>query len=417
MNLFGVWVGLVLAVIVFKIMNRWSNSKPGDRSENAVGAIHPETLPSKFKTPVRDMWTGKDLLRAISEAGRQLTNLEKKFGPDHETVAEGLWKLGALYCTSQNYLQEEAVLRRCLAVYEGKCGHNHVKTGHCLYRLGICLARQAKNIEAENLFFRAMAVFEKAKVDKVIGAVEQRLAELYREQNELGKSAYYQTRALDHLRTAFGDRHPNVARAICGQGDQAMAEKNYIEAEKYFLNALVVFESHENSFPLDTIGIMAQLTKIALVNNNLELAEKRQKQGLQLMEIHCPETNREYLAARLRLSVIYKLQNRLPLSLETALAINRTLEKHPSLEGSVPAIRLYEQLSFLLSETGRWAEAAEFAARLIAGLEAQMGADHEILVEPLRRQALIMHQLGNLEEAERLERRAGLIQERAGKKN
>ena len=83
---------------------------------------------------------------------------EKKFGPNHPTVAMTLTNLALLYARQGRYAEAEPFYKRSLAIDEAALGPNHPSVATTLNNLALLYARQGRYAEAEPLYRRSLVI-------------------------------------------------------------------------------------------------------------------------------------------------------------------------------------------------------------------------------------------------------------------
>lgn len=193
--------------------------------------------------------------------------MRKREGPDHPDVGVVLSTLANLYRELGRYAEAEPLYWRALAIDERALGPDHPNVGTRLNNLANLYQDQGRYGEAEPLFKRALAIGEKMlgpdhpEVSKRYG----NLAVLYEVQGRYAEAEPLYKRALAIDEKTFGPDHPDVARDLNNVADLYRDQARYTEAEPLYKRSLAISEKTlgpNHGMVATTLSNLAELYRV-----------------------------------------------------------------------------------------------------------------------------------------------------------
>jgi len=328
---------------------------------------------------------------------RSLDLREEALGPDDEETIESLnnvgvalWTLGA---QDEALALHEDALRRC----ERALGQAHRRTAETLNALAVKLAsRPADVARSRELYERALAAAEAAlgSDSEVVAKLSVNVGVALMDAGEMDRADLLVERGVALHEQHFGPNSRWTSYALIAQANFAWLQGRHADARGAFERALVIRVDElgpDHPETLDAaVGLQATLAELA----DEDPSARDEAMGLYL-PIASLQGGRDgpFPASALPSPVVAAEQLR--------AFVGRLRQRTPPNPADLQAIARADEL-------GRAADAAHLAGDLttatalldaqIGVIEAARGASHPMLVEPLRRLAVV-HRVGGTESA------------------
>ena len=175
---------------------------------------------------VKEMFKRQRYHEAVPFAQKAIQMSEEEFGSEHPTTAAFIFNLAKLYQKQSQYKNAEPLYKRALAIRENSLGNGHAEVAASYNSLGQLYDAQGQLADAEHFYSLALDVMTVALADDphVINAMS-RVAATYRaqayhnrarllhEQENYGDAENLFGAAMVIMRSTFGEKHAEVARA------------------------------------------------------------------------------------------------------------------------------------------------------------------------------------------------------------
>ncbi|CAN0189158.1 unnamed protein product [Scytosiphon promiscuus] len=254
----------------------------------ALDAMDPSSdkLPKALRRAARFHWRREDRLEAYTKQYQLRLIEESAVETDSLAVAKILHILGMCVYKGGRKAEAEDLYRRALAIFEDRLGPSDLEVAHTSYELGRCFYAVGRTDEAE-LHLRKALEIERAKLG------EHHL-DVASTQYHLGVCLYIAGRreeAEESLRPALAiwEEHPegdslNVAHALHSLGLCALKTGRTEEAEDLLRQALVVREDLGPDVAKDVASTLHYLGACASETGRTEEAEKLYREALVIRE-------------------------------------------------------------------------------------------------------------------------------------
>ena len=211
---------------------------------------------------------------------------ERRFGPNHPTVATYLNNLAALLRSTNRLTEAEPLMRRVVEIFKTSLGTDHPNVAAALNNLAQLLQATNRLTEAEPLMKRALAIDELSfGPDHPDVATDlNNLASLLLATNRLTEAEPLMKRALTIDEQSFGPEHPDVAIDLNNLAQLLKATNRATEAEPLMRRVVEIFET---SLGADHPNVATALNNLALLleaTNRLTEAEPLMKKALAIDE-------------------------------------------------------------------------------------------------------------------------------------
>ena len=206
---------------------------------------------------------------------------EKKFGPNHPTVAMTLTNLALLYARQGRYAEAEPLYKRSLAIDEAALGPNHPSIATTLNNLALLYARQGRYAEAEPLYRRSL-VIDRATLGPnhpSVATTLNNLAGLYETQGRYTEAEPLYQRSLAIDDAALGPKHPSIATTLNNLAGLYTTQGRYAVAEPLYKRSLAITEAALGPEHPSVSKILNNLARLALSQGKWAQAMKRWKRA------------------------------------------------------------------------------------------------------------------------------------------
>lgn len=285
--------------VVAEVEGEGAVSRPYDA---ALAAMDPSSakLSKALRRAARFHWRRKDRLEAYTKQYQLQLLEESRVDGDGLAVAKVLHILGMCVYKGGRKEEAEEMYLRALAIFEAKLGVDHLEVAHTLYELGRCYYAAGRTAEAEEHLRRALEI----EVEKLGPHHLDVASTLY----HLGVCLYRAGRreeAKGSLRPALAiwKEHPggdrlNVAHALHSLGLCALKTGETEEAEGLLRQSLGIREEEPSANAADVASSLHYLGACASKAGRAEDAEKLYRQALAIREEKL-EANHQDLACTL----------------------------------------------------------------------------------------------------------------------
>ncbi len=274
---------------------------------------------------------------------------------------------------SGNLSQAEKTAERMQTLVAGPLSAHTLAIANAATAMGLIRQKQRRSAEAEELFQRALKMFEKAlgPDNPEVAASLADLSGLYTEQGRFRDAEPLQKRAVAIEEKAFSPNHPSVAGALSGLAVTYQRQGRYAEAELLHRRALEIVEKSVGKTHLAMAALLNNLADLYSMLGRYDEAESLWKQARDVYE--------------------------------AALG-----SQHPAV--CVPL----QNLAVLYARMNREADAEKMQRRILAVQEHAGAGNHVLLLACLRQLAETCRRQARYDEAEQLLERARRIAEKAG---
>jgi tetratricopeptide (TPR) repeat protein/CHAT domain-containing protein len=359
--------------VLYRIQGRFAEAEPLLKRaytirEKILGPKHPDVAYSLNQLAVLYDNLGRNT-EAEALYKRALVIEEEALGSDHPSVATTLNNLGQLYTAKQNYAAAEPVLKRALAIGEKVFGSDRPGVDGSLYALAYLYAQQDRYSEAETLYRRAIAIGQEAfgPENPLVGRSLNALTLIYDEQGRYADAEPLYRQVLAIAEKSFGPNHINVAVVLSNLARLYIHQARYTDAEPLYQRALAVSEKALGTNHPIVLSIRSALAKLYQSLGRYEQAESLKKNDANIHEIDARSSDNG---------------------------------------GRSDELSAAEDEIIRLNKQGKYAEATEVAARVLALFERKFGSSHPKIAKPLMNLAHAYSNQKRIADAEALYRRA-----------
>jgi len=161
----------------------------------------------------------RDCEKAESILYMALAVYEKTNGPDSEEVASILTQLVRVYKTSFSHAKVRSVLTRKLCIIQNLFGEEHPRIATILNQLGETCEAQADYIVAEQLYKRAISLFDRTQQETPeLVCCLRNLSALYLRADKLRKARAMTKTNLELCEKLYGMHHHQTAMVRANYG-------------------------------------------------------------------------------------------------------------------------------------------------------------------------------------------------------
>jgi formylglycine-generating enzyme required for sulfatase activity/CHAT domain-containing protein/Tfp pilus assembly protein PilF len=185
-----------------------------------------------------------DYPAAQLEAKKFAEAVKDQFGTSHPNYAQALNNLGNIYSSQGKYNDAEQMYQRALAIYEKAVGTNDPRLGQTLNNLAVLYRRKGDYVHAEQLYRRALAIREKSLGPDHLEVAQtlNNLAFLLNVQRKYAEAADLGQRALSIREKVLGVNAPDVAQTLDNLGQAYQGQGNFSQAEQLYMRSLAIRE-------------------------------------------------------------------------------------------------------------------------------------------------------------------------------
>lgn len=312
--------------------------------------------------------------QALQLYQRSLAIREKILGPEHSDTATSLHDLGAIYAILGQYDTSLQLYQRALAIFEKTRGPEHANTAASLLNLAVLYKTLGQYDRALPLYQRSLAIIEKTFGPEHAETANSlsHLAELYRILGQYDHALPLRQRSLAIREKVLGPEHVDTAYSLTGLADLYRIFGQYDQALPLYQRALAI---REKAFGREHFLTATSLNNLATLYQTLgqyDRALPLYQQALRAASVAgVPDTLRTvqggmagFYAKQGQANAGIFFYKQAVNTMQRIRAQSRGLDKglQKSLVGKNE--ELYKQLSALLIDTGRLAEAQQVMAML-----------------------------------------------------
>jgi tetratricopeptide (TPR) repeat protein len=200
--------------------------------------------------------------------------------------------LGALYNDQGRYDQAEQLYKRALAIFEKVLGPDHHRVTEPLGNLATLYLEQARYAEAEPILKRALAVREKGLGPEHpdLATALHNLGSFYSDRFRFAEAEMLLQRALTIREKAFNADHPEVAATLNNLAEIHRQQGALADAEPLQRRALKITESALGQNHPDVAQSLNNLGLIHFAQGNFKDAESDFRRAIEVDErVHGPD--------------------------------------------------------------------------------------------------------------------------------
>lgn len=202
--------------------------------------------------------------------------------PDSLAVADAQDHLGRILRHQGRYAESEFYQRKVLAARQKLLPKGHSGIAGALIDLGK-VVQLTKGQEAKAIFSEALAIEKKSGNKEGQNYASASLASCLMQLNEVPEARKLYQAYLDE--TSPTSRPDLYGSLLINIGGCYLAEKKYVEAAKYFNQALKMFEDNGNQFT--KLGfLLRQLSKISVLQGHFGLASEQLERAMTYTRAH-----------------------------------------------------------------------------------------------------------------------------------
>lgn len=242
-----------------------------------------------------------------------LESREAALGRNHVDVAIVLWNLSELMLKTARFDEAEATHREILAIRRNIYPNGHPDIARSLGQVGAAVQRQGRFEEAGELYEQAVAAWDDrfGRANPNLGEILTNLAALRYRLGDLEGAVAGQTEALSIWNAVWGEQDDNlVAAGLNNLGVMHRELGNYVEADRYFNEALAMRRRlHGDGHA--TVGMsLANLGRLRMLEGRLEAAEPYALEALEICTEQLPEGHPALLAAQMAAGAVLSERGR-----------------------------------------------------------------------------------------------------------
>jgi tetratricopeptide (TPR) repeat protein len=318
-------------------------------------------------------------------------------------------ELGRLAFYEARYTASEGYYRSALAE---AARLTELHTAQTLGDLGVVVRTAYRYAEAEKLLQRAVEIYVRhaAQYPGDLFVASANLAETYRMQGKIGPAEAILQASQTAVENRFGRNHPIVANFLNVQGSLHQQKGDLCGAEGSFKDALVILGENPD-YAASRATVLSNLALLYLGERKIKAAEENMELALQLFRKALGEDHPEIATAYGNLGAIRLAQGRLN---EAAGLFTRCLQmrelhfgkNHPEVANALI------NLANLDAKRGNSALARLQLMRALKIRSLSFGFDSPMVADVLIHMAILETSAEKYTEAERLVRKAELIQQK-----
>jgi len=384
-----------------------------------------------------------------------LTLRERVFGKESAEVANTLDALAVTYYGQGKLEEAERIGREALAMQRNVHGNNHTNVATSWNNLGITLTIAGKFTDALKAYQEALTIRTNLLGSErpEIAVTFNCMAQAFFGQGKLSEAEAAQRRALQLQRKVLPNPHPDLALSLNNLANVLQVQGKLDQAEPYYRDTLamqkvllgenhpdlattynnygVLLErmglwseseaAHSNALTIRTNSYRGDHLHVAYTLNNLaslrastgkyKEAEDLYEQSLAMRRRLLGDDNPDVAASISNLGRVLRYEGRLAeAETKQCEALERRRQIVPAGEHSSIAVSLNE-LGLVKRAQGRKAEAAEFLRKAFDLRTKLLRGDDSTLAESAENLAMVLCDLGEFDEAEKLARQSLAIRE------
>jgi tetratricopeptide (TPR) repeat protein len=297
---------------------------------------------------------------------------------------------------------------------KARFGVNHANYGVALNNLAMVFEAQGKYADAEELFKRALAIYEKARgaSQPIVANTLNNLAAVYDEQGKYADAEGLYKRTLAIREKTLGKNHPDLADTLGNLAIVYMEQGKYADAEGLFKRALAIFEKVLGQGHPRVATTLNNLAAVYRQVGKYADAEAQYKRALAIREKALGKDHPDVASTLNNLAIVYREQAKYA---DTEALYKRALAiKEKALGKDHPDVALtLNNLAAVYHDQGKYADAEELHNRALSIYEKTLGSDHPDVANSLIGLAQVYEKQAKYADAEGLYKRALAIKEKA----
>ena len=273
--------------------------------------------------------------------------------------------------------------------------------------------QQGKYAEAEELYQRALAVYEKTSGEEDVRILEPlgNLAAFYSQQERREEAEELYLRAVSISEKTRGKEHPDIAWVLNNLANLYAKQEKFEEADSLYRRSAAILEKQLDTDPAYLSNNLVNWAELHRTRGHYQQAEALYQRVLAVGEKSLPPDHPYITQSLSNLGWIYCQQKKYA---EAAPLYQRLLDiKMKSLDREHPDILQYMNwLADFYSDQKEYVKAEDLLRQLLKTAEDKHGKESNEVVDILIRSAVLCHQQSKYTEAEPLYLRILKLQEK-----
>ena len=352
--------------------------------------------------------------QALPACQSVLRDAEKRLGPEHESVAQGLLKVSRVLEGGGNYAEAVLLVQRALRIFQKVHGDQHPEVATSLNNLAELYQAQGQYAQAEPLFKRSLDLLEKAlgPGHPAVATSLNNLAMLNQAQGQYAQAQPLFKRSLEIIEKALGPDHPDVASSLNNLAMLNQAQGQYAQAQPLFKRSLDIREKALGPEHPNVASSLNNLAELNQTQGQHAQAEPLYKRSLGIYEKALGPSHPLVATSLNNLANLHQAQGQYaqaePLYKRSLDIWEKTLGPgHPQVATSL------NNLARLYRAQGQYAQAEPLLKRSLDLREKVLGPGHPDVATSLNNLALLYYAQGKYAQAEPLLKRSLDLREKA----
>jgi tetratricopeptide (TPR) repeat protein len=366
---------------------------------------------SALSQKVSSLYEAGKYAEAIEVAIRLSEEALSQCGENHPEYANAENNLGLLYYEQERFTEAGTHLERALSIRRKLEKSRPLDLASSLNNVAALHRDTARYTSAEQLYQEALRVWkDEAKQPSEYSVALLGLATLYGMTGRLEDAEEKLGRALQAIKSTFGEGHPSFATAINNLAALKKTQGNLPEAEALYRRAVDIISRTLGAEHPKYANLLNNLAMVERAQGRVESAERHLRQALNIQQRALGSSSLAYAATLNNLAGLYKEARNYP---EAASLYEQALEIRRSHLEEIPrdfAASLTGQAEILVAQ-GKSKKADKLLEEALAVLEKNLDAGHAEIAVALRNLAANRVRLGLASGAAEFYRRALKIDE------
>jgi CHAT domain-containing protein/Tfp pilus assembly protein PilF len=342
---------------------------------------------------------------------------ENAFGREHPLTASAITELGEFRRRKGDEEKAEQLFKRALSIYEKSSADHPLGIAYTLHRLGVLYMEKSDFEESERYYDRAREVYERllGKDNFSYAAVTNDEAILYQESGRYAKTKELYDRVLAIMEKRRGKDHPDVASVLNSIGVMWDTRGDFEKAEPYYEKALAIFAKYREKQGKDypqTAQVMSNLAMTLESKGDYAKAEEFYNQALEIRKRTLPEGHPYTITSLLNLAGFYRNQGDTEKA-ETFSQQARALQEKRGEKDTLGVAQINSTLALVAESRGVNNEAERLYQQALEIKENKLGKEHPAVANTLNNLASLYEKKGDYNKAEALYQRALQIRQKA----
>nr|WP_287312313.1 tetratricopeptide repeat protein [Moorena sp. SIO1G6] len=321
----------------------------------------------------------------------------------HEDLAWLFVGLGTFYEGQGSYNQAEPWYQQCLEITRSRLGHDHLPVGAILNKLAELYRLMGRYDLAEPLYLQALDIAKKLLGENHthVASSLNNMGLLYYAQGRYDEAESLYVKALQMNKKLLGEDHPNVAACLNNLGFLYYAQGRYDEAEPLYVKALEITKHRLGEDHPDVAACLNNLGLLYYAQGRYDEAKPLYVQALEMRKHLLGEDHPDVATCLNNLAGFYNVQGRYdeaePLYVQALeMRKHRLGEDHPDVATSL------NNLAGLYESQGRYDEAEPLYVEALEITKHRLGEDHPDVAQSLNNLGFLYNSQGRCDEAEPL---------------